>query len=91
MTRCRRRSRPRHEGAAGADPIAAVEEFVATIRSIGRRIEWYPPTDEHRRWMVEVYDDGGTLMATGVGNGFDEAVLDLAEELKRRTRLHWGL
>ncbi len=68
----------------GTPTIRTEDEIVETLESIGRRVSWYRPTDEHGLWMVEVYDDAGTLLANGVGNDREDALLGIAEDILPR-------
>ncbi len=64
--------------------IMTTEEIVETLNSIGRRVNWYRPTDDHDLWMVEVYDDAGTLLGSGVGDNREDALLGIAEDILPR-------
>jgi hypothetical protein len=63
--------------------VRVVPASVRTVLPTSRTVRTYPPGDDGSV-MVEVCDDNGDVIATGVGSDEDDALLGMIEELRYR-------
>jgi hypothetical protein len=55
---------------------------VQTLRDQGKHLAWTEPTDPNDPvWALRVYNDKGELLAIGLGDDVEDALLEVAEEL----------